>query len=400
MHSWWAQFMMRAMTVLQGTGRSAGPDSRSSSGFAISWVDLFASLVIAVTGVVVAALETPGGLTWLGVVLPVSGGLALLQRRRFPVWVVSFVLIARVILAFADDCEFAMAPAALLALFSLSRHRPRSSRVLLAQVGAVVVAGTATAVGYYEVSLLGQVVGELALMLAALATGDALRTRTEQLDQRVEAEAQARVQAERLRIARDLHDVVAHGLSTISVQSGVAAHLLDSDTDNARRALEHINATGKRSLEELRAMVGVLRSTDEVQLRPAPAHPDDLTDLVEAAEAAGIHLTTSVEGSFPPDASDACVVALHRIAQEALTNVARHAGPVCVQLRIVHGEHAAECRVTNDPGTARNGETPSTGMGIIGMAERAHSVGGTVQTGPTGDGGFSVLVELPYRRPR
>ncbi len=347
-----------------------------------------------------AAIETPGGLTPFGVVLPFGGGLALLQRRRFPVWVVSFVLVARIVLAFADDCEFAMAPAALLALFSLSRYRPRSSRIPLTQVMAVVAAGTATAVGYYEVSLLGQVVGELALMLAALATGDAMRTRHEQLHQRIEAESQARVQAERLRIARDLHDVVAHGLSTISVQSGVAAHLLDTDTENARRALEHINATGKRSLAELRSMVGVLRSTDEAPLLPAPADPDDLTALIQAAETAGLHLATSVEGSFPPDVSDACVVALHRIAQEALTNVVRHAGSVSVELSIHHGDDAAQCRIENDAGTPHDGAAASTGVGIIGMAERANSVGGTVQTGPTASGGFAVLAELPYWRSR
>jgi signal transduction histidine kinase len=243
---------------------------------------------------------------------------------------------------------------------------------------------------------LPEFLGEVALLAVPIAIGDAARSRADRLSDLIDTEANNRVQAERIRIARDLHDVVAHGLSTITIQSGVAAHLLDQDPGQAREALELINATGKRSLEELRTMVGVLRSTDEAPLRPTPTDPNDLTDLLDGAAHAGITVTTETTGSFPPDVGDSCVVAMHRIIQEALTNVARHAGAAATTLNIDHAADHVEVRITNEGGTARNGALESTGVGIIGMRERAESLGGTLTAEPTADGRFLVTAVLPY----
>ncbi len=360
--------------------------------------DVALAIGIAVLGVVGAAVETAGQLTAWGVLLPTIGGLALLQRRRSPYPVAAAILLSRWLLAVTDACEFAMAPAALVALFSLSRHRHSSRWFPIAPVVAIITFASATAYAYFDSNgFLGELAGELALMLAALAIGDAMRSRSEQVEQRIDTEAQARVKDERLRIARDLHDVVAHGLSTISVQSGVAGHLLDSDPENARQALAAINATGKKTLEELRSMVGVLRSTDEVSLRPTPVDPDDLAELISAADQAGLRVITDTTGAFPPEVSDACIVALHRIVQEALTNVVRHAGPVRVELSVRHTATMVQCRIMNDAGTGQQA-VASTGVGIIGMTERAHSVDGTLHAGPGPNGGFVVLADLPYWR--
>jgi signal transduction histidine kinase len=242
---------------------------------------------------------------------------------------------------------------------------------------------------------------EVAVAALPAALGDTARGRREQIEARVEAEAEARVQAERLRIARDLHDVVAHSLSTIAVQSGVAAHNLGTVAadDPVRLALERINATGKKSLEELRAMVGVLRSTDEAPLRPTPTDPDDFSAIEQAAEAAGIPLTVQVDGSFPHEVSEATLVAVHRIAEEALTNIARHAGSAPTTMTVDHTTDRVELRVINTAPAAGAGPqfTGSTGVGIVGMRERAESVGGTVEAGPTPEGGFQVEAHLPYR---
>jgi signal transduction histidine kinase len=161
-----------------------------------------------------------------------------------------------------------------------------------------------------------------------------------------------------------------------------------------------INATGKHALEELRAMVGVLRSTDEeAPLRPTPGDPDDLSELVDRAAQAGLTVRTEVDGGFPRDVGDACVVAMHRIIQEALTNVARHAGPVPVDLSINHDVDHVRLHIVNQPGTTLHRDSvPSTGVGIIGMTERAEALGGTLRAKQATSGGFEVDAMIPYRR--
>jgi signal transduction histidine kinase len=190
-------------------------------------------------------------------------------------------------------------------------------------------------------------------------------------------------------------------LSTIAIQSGVAAHLLDRDPDQAKESLEIINATGKHALEELRVMVGVLRSSgDDVPLRPTPIDPNDLSELLAGAANAGLTVTTDIDDGFPSDVSDACVVAMHRIIQEAFTNVARHAGSVEVALSIHHGDDRVRVQVVNRPGTSSQRDSvPSTGVGVIGMTERAEALGGSLRAGETEEGGFEVDATIPYHRP-
>lgn len=321
-------------------------------------------------------------------------GVALLARRQNPLLVLVVVVAGRLIMTWDSGNEVALAPAAMIALYTVTRAGDRRSSLTISIAAAVlmmlVVAGLSSEEFFEELA------GEAALMLLPIAVGDAARSRADRIRDLVDTEAAARVQAERIRIARDLHDVVAHGLSTIAIQSGVAAHLLEGDPNQAKQALETINATGKRSLEELRAMVGVLRSTDHASLKPTPSDPNDLSDVLSGGADSGLTITTQVDGRFPPDVSDACVVAVHRIIQEALTNAARHAGTVPVDLSIRHGSENVRLKIVNQAGAATRNSVQSTGVGIIGMTERAESLGGTLRAVSMPDGGFEVDAAIPY----
>ncbi len=322
--------------------------------------------------------------------------IALFARRRHPLIVLALAVAARIAVIVADDSGRLMLPIVAVALYTAARHGDRRIALLAACGAAAVVAVVAALAG--DDGFVVELLEEGALAFLPIAIGDAVRTREDRVKDLIEAEASARVQAERLRIARDLHDVVAHGLSAIAIQSGVAARLIDHDREQARDALDAINATGRASLDDLRTLVGALRSTDLDPTHPAPSDPEDLTDVIATAEAAGVIVTSATTGAFPDDVGDAIVVTVHRILQEALINVARHAGPVHAAVRIDHDDVAVHLAFTNEPPTGERPSLPSTGIGIVGMRERAESVGGTLDARPTNDGGFVVTAVVPYVR--
>lgn len=321
----------------------------------------------------------------------------LLVRRHRPLAVLLAVSVAQVAVIADTHNDAVLMVCVGVALFTVTRSGRRMSGLLVAvSVAGVLLLSNAV---FDDQAIFPESLGAAALLLLPIALGDAARSREERLNTLITTAVEGRVQAERVRIARDLHDVVAHGLATIAVQSGVAAHLIDRDPDHAREALEIINETGRTSLEELRAMVGVLRSTDEAALRPTPADPNDLTDVVAGAARAGVEVRTVVTGRFPPDVSEQCVVAAHRIVQEALTNVVRHAGAAPSTVTLDHGTDSVVVTILNRPGSrATTVNVPSTGVGIVGMTERAESLHGTLHAERRRDGGFEVTAELPYRR--
>ncbi len=332
-----------------------------------------------------------------------AAGVAIGLRRWSPAIALVVVAVARVVVTIDTGNEFALAPALAIAMYAVGRRGDRRTAALVAGVMAVV---TAIPIAIMDDDpFFPEMIRESATFLFPAVIGDAVRARSERLNELIETEAETRAQAERLRIARDLHDVVAHGLSTIAVQSGVAAHLIEKDPAEARASLEIINQTGKATLEELRGMVGVLRSSDDAPLRPAPTAPDAFADLLAGAEASGLKVVDRSSGQFPPSVGDGIIVAVHRIVQEALTNVVRHAGPVTTVVEVSRGERSVTITVQNEPGTGDpitdrgigNTTMASTGVGLVGMRERAESLGGTCTTGPTGDGGFLVSAEIPYR---
>ncbi|MFF5777549.1 sensor histidine kinase [Streptomyces virginiae] len=242
-----------------------------------------------------------------------------------------------------------------------------------------------------------QEVGVTAWVPAVLAVAELVRVRREQwARERVEraASERRRVDEERLRIARELHDVLAHSISVINVQAGVGLALLDSDPEQARTALATIKAASKEALGEVRQVLDTLRSPGEAPRSPAPGL-DRLPELVEQAATAGLGVDVSTDGqarALPPGVD----LAAFRILQEALTNVMRHSGARTARIRLVWQPHALELRVDDD-GPATGGAPDGGGNGLVGMRERAAALGGTVETGPRPDGGFRVVAVLPLK---
>ncbi|MFJ4314991.1 sensor histidine kinase [Streptomyces lavendulae] len=240
-----------------------------------------------------------------------------------------------------------------------------------------------------------QELGVTAWVLAMLAVFELVRIRREQWSrERSERAAAARRRAdeERLRIARELHDVLAHSISVINVQAGVGLALLDTDPEQARTALTTIKAASKEALGEVRQVLDTLRAPGAAPRAPAPGL-DRLPELLEQAEAAGLTVTAATEGrprTLPPGAD----LAAFRILQEALTNVVRHSGSRTARIRLAWRPDGLELRVDDD-GPATGDPAGGSGNGLAGMRERAAALGGTIEAGPRPDGGFRVIARLP-----
>ncbi|MFF8837967.1 sensor histidine kinase [Streptomyces sp. NPDC015130] len=242
----------------------------------------------------------------------------------------------------------------------------------------------------------GQELPAGAFAVAVLAASELVRVRREQwAQQRAERAAAERRRAdeERLRIARELHDVLAHSISVINVQAGVGLALLDADPEQARTALTTIKAASKEALGEVRQVLATLRAPGDAPRTPAPGL-GRLPELVEQAAAAG--LTVTVTSSGPPAAAlpPGADLAAFRIVQEALTNVVRHSGSRTARVEIAHGPARLDLRVDDD-GPATGTEAGGSGNGLAGMRERAAALGGTIEAGVRPDGGFRVHAVLP-----
>ncbi|MGW5004621.1 sensor histidine kinase [Streptomyces sp. BPPL-273] len=230
-------------------------------------------------------------------------------------------------------------------------------------------------------------------VVAIVALSELVRTRREQWarDRAERAEAaKRRADEERLRIARELHDVLAHSISVINVQAGVGLALLDSDPEQARAALTTIKDQSKEALGEVRQVLDTLRTPGDAPRTPAPGL-DRLPELVEQAASAG--LTVEVEGK-PPRLSPGTDLAAFRIVQEALTNVVRHSGSRHARVLLARDGRTLRLRVDDD-GPATGADAGGGGNGLAGMRERAAALGGTIEAGPRADGGFRVLAALP-----
>jgi signal transduction histidine kinase len=224
----------------------------------------------------------------------------------------------------------------------------------------------------------------------------AVEERAEQAERTREEEAARRVDAERLRIARELHDAVAHTLSMINVQAGAAAHVARAHPERAVEALEAIRVASKEGLREMRSILNVLRQADEAEATGLAM----LDDLLATAARAGLPTMLHVEGT--PRRLPATVdLAAYRIIQESLTNAVRHAGPAEATVSLAWSDGWLRLLVRDTGhGAAGNGSfsdvaVPGAGHGLVGMRERAAAVGGTLWAGPSRDGGFAVTAELP-----
>ncbi len=227
---------------------------------------------------------------------------------------------------------------------------------------------------------------------------DRLRERARLLEQERAQEIKLAATAERARIAREMHDVVAHSLSVTISQADGGRYAARTDPEAAITALETISVTGRQALNDMRALLGVLRQDDEQQLAPQP-DADVIPDLIEQVRGGGLNVDLKIIGrarKLPPGPA----LAAYRIVQESLTNVIKHAGPTSkAWVRLNWDATLLEIEVIDDgrgAGAGLDGIDTGGGQGIRGMNERATLYGGRLQAGPRTGGGFTVRAQLPY----
>ena len=219
-----------------------------------------------------------------------------------------------------------------------------------------------------------------------------LEDRASQLELEREEKARLAVAEERSRISRELHDVIAHSVSVMVVQSQAAQRLLEGEQRNARQALKSIETTGRQALTEMRRLLGILRRTDaELALAPQPSL-EHLNTLIEQMREAGLPVELRIEGEAEP-LPPGIDLSAYRIVQEALTNTLKHAGPATARVEIYYGDEEVELEVSDDGrATGRGG---GSGQGLIGMHERVALYGGVFESGNRDDGGYLVRARLP-----
>jgi signal transduction histidine kinase len=272
----------------------------------------------------------------------------------------------------------------LLSLYSLTTHARRRDGVIGLGVGIACFVGLGLA-GVPDLRT-KDVLLAIALLVAAWAVGDAVRARREQHRDQLKAA----ITEERLRIARELHDVVAHSMSLIAVQAGVGAHVIRTDPDEAEHSLEVIADTSRKALEQTRSMLGMLREETDDGTRPPTQGLDDVEQLVDDVQKAGLEVELVRHGT-PPALDPAVSLTAYRVVQESLTNVIKHSAASTATVAV---SSAKELTIeVTDPGPARPGGGGS-GHGLTGLEERVRLVGGTFAAGPVGNG-FRVRATLP-----
>jgi len=338
------------------------------------------------------------------VALALAVTLPLAWRVRFPVVVVTVVNFASgLVLVAAAPHQPAFEPfaAVIVAFYSLGAHTStRRATAVLAAMFAIGIPFSIVADG--RGASAGNMLSPIAFLLGAWAVGRIIHGRrrrtfelealTRELEAQRDLQAQAAVTIERGRIARELHDVVAHNVSMMVVQAGAAHRVLEGEQPHVRAALAAIADTGRETVDEMRTLLGVLRASEEgLALSPQPGL-GDLEQLVRNVRDAGLPVEVRIEGTpsaLPPPLD----LSAFRIVQEALTNALKHAGPARADVTIRYQRATVELEVRDDGAGSSNGG--STGHGLIGMRERVAMFGGELEAGRRGGGGFSVRARLP-----
>jgi signal transduction histidine kinase len=333
----------------------------------------------------------------LGTLAVLAASLPLAWRRRSPLPVLGVVAAGTIAQALLRTLTppFGL----LIAAYSVGAHAPR--RQALLGIGVVVTTALAALAAVDALVLWNAVV----MVGAAGAIGDrqqhrrrylaALEERAARLEHEREDAERLAVASERARIARELHDVVAHSVSLMVVQAGAARHNLARNPGRAEEAITEVEATGRASLAELRRLLGVLRQPDEgAALAPQPGL-HDLGELVEGFRSTGLPVRLEVTGQ-PRPLAQGVDLSLYRIVQEALTNALKHAAATRVLVRLRYDGDEVTLTVDDDGVGAAAGVVVG-GHGLVGMRERAALLGGSLEYGPRDGGGFAVAVTLPVR---
>ncbi|HEY7485918.1 MAG TPA: sensor histidine kinase [Streptosporangiaceae bacterium] len=339
----------------------------------------------------------------------------LVVRRRFPLTVLAIMIAGEALLAYyhyapasADIIAF------LIAVYSVAAHRPLARSAIGG--AAAVVALTAIILSYPLEFNVIEYVTNIALLIGVWWLGRGLRLRraylaelehrAQRLERAREGDARTARVEERARIARELHDVVAHHVSVMTVQAGAARRILDRDPESAREAMSTIEGLGRTALSEMRRIVGVLRTERDAQyparekrekLSPQPGM-HDIGGLIDRVRETGLMVQLWIEGE-PRTLSPGVDLAVYRLVQEALTNTLKHAGPQArAWVRIHYAAQGVNVEIEDDgrgaaAGLPANGENP--GHGLVGMRERVALYGGELRIGPRTGGGFEVRARFP-----
>jgi signal transduction histidine kinase len=345
-----------------------------------------------------------GGPAWLAWLIGAAVGLPVAFRRSWPLPVLGVVLAALTAASVLDLTREPYAAAGLAAyLVGLAEPARRSVTALAV---ALPVAAGGVYLGEAVITPAGDqqdAAGVAALVLlvigGAWAAGFVVRSRRAEARREERRWAERVLDEERLRIARDLHDIVSHNLSLIAVKAGVAAHVAQADPQEARTALRVIEETSRAALAEMRRTLGVLRA-EGAPLRPVPGL-GGLGRLAEEARRAGVDVDLTVRGA--DSLVEGTQLTVYRIVQEGLTNAVKHAAPTRCRITVA-ADGEAVCIDIADEGPS-GGSRPSAGElpgghGLMGMRERALMYGGSVEAGPRPEGGFAVSVCLPVGRER
>jgi signal transduction histidine kinase len=362
----------------------------------------------------------------LGYVLLVVSGVIVAVRRRWPVPVFLTAALASLVYYGLDFPDGPGWLGLFVALYTLAAYGDGRRSLVIAGVGTSVltVVWLVAAADIEPRAAIGWVFFRIGASVMSAALGESVRSRqviaaeaqerAELAERTREEEARARVDAERLRIAREVHDTVAHAIAIINVQSGVTAHVLDKRPEVAREALRAIEQTSSRALQEMRAILGVLRDDDGDGNEGRVPYPGlgQIDELAAKAREAGLDIKLEETSPAAPLPS-AVGSAAYRIVQESITNVVRHVGPTRVTVALNPGIEALEIRVTDEGRRAApdhasadqrpparhpsgTGGSAKPGRGIAGMRERCRLLGGELDAGPTADGGFQVRALLPF----
>jgi signal transduction histidine kinase len=344
------------------------------------------------------------GLSPLGVLAAIAIAVPLLWRHRAPQVVLALVVVGVFACMATLKPGWTVVAVSAVAIYSVALYGDRLRT--LATAGCVLAVTVTVMTLFSDRGLLSyDALTRLGVLIIALVLGDAVRGRRAveeaaaerevERERRSRDDADRRLADERLRIAQEVHDVVAHAMVAINVQAGVAAHVLHKRPGQAETALTEIKRVSGAALDDLRATLGLLRDENAT----APVHPtrvlSEVPDLAGPLRAAGVRVDVDLDG--PEERVPSPVgAAAYRIVQEALTNVLRHADASSAAVRVAIGTRSVEIDVRNDSVAAVTGPPPNgAGAGLRGMAERAEALGGRFEAGRLPDGGWQVHAVLP-----
>ncbi|WP_412517481.1 sensor histidine kinase [Actinomadura madurae] len=344
---------------------------------------------------VMLTLPAGGGSMLMAAVLIPAAGLPLALRRLWPVPVFAVTLAASTAMLVVDLPWDSYAAAA-YALYPVALTRRRRRWIPTSLIGAAsglfILGGAMVGPAGRHAEIAGKILLGLAVLGASWTLGRVVRERRAQAARSARRLADQAVSDERLRIARELHDVVAHSMSLIAVKAGVAVHVAGARPEEALDALRVIEATSRSSLAEMRHLLGVLRTgAADAELTPSPGLAE-LSGLADRAAMAGVHVDLDVDtGDLP----DGVALSAYRIVQEAITNVVKHAAPARCRVRVEADGARMRIDVTDD-GPGVRVLPGGDGHGLIGMRERVMMYGGDFTAGPRPEGGFAVSAAFPY----